>query len=167
MKKKCILAIFLLYLFAVQAMTQEIKAFFNADCEKALTEEISKAKKSIRVAIYSFTRFNIANALSKAAKNGVDVKVIMDKSQIEASEYGPKILEIIQKSKIEVLLIEKESQMHHKFVVIDKETVATGSFNFTTSAAKFNDENLVIIKDAQTAEKFLKAWEGIFQKNKK
>ena len=167
MKKKCIIAFTLFCFLTLSSTAAEIKAYFNEDCEKALIEEISKAKKSIKVAVYSFTRFNIANALSKAAKRGVEVKILWDKSQLDASEYGPKILEIVKKNKVEVLLIEKESKMHHKFAVIDQELVVTGSFNFTTSASKYNDENLVILKDAKTAEKFLKAWEGIFQKHKK
>ena len=167
MKKKCIIALLLSYLISFQTLGQDIKAYFNADCEKALIDEISKSKKSIKIAIYSFTRFNIANSLSRAAKRGVDVKIIWDKSQLDASEYGPKILQIVQKNKIEVVLVEKKSKMHHKFAVIDKETVVTGSFNFTTSASKYNDENMIIFKDAKTAEKFLKAWEEIFLKNKK
>jgi len=166
MKKKCIIAFLFLCFLCFQVSAQNIKAYFNEDCEKALIEEISKAKKSIRVAIYSFTRFSIANALTKASKKGVEVKIIWDKSQLDASDYGPKIFEIIKKNKIEVILVDKKSKMHHKFAVIDKEIVMTGSFNFTTSGAKYNDENLVIFKDAKTAEKFLKAWEEIFLKQK-
>ena len=162
MNKKCIIAFSLLLYFLCGAQAEELKVFFNKDCEKAIIEEIDSAKKSIHVAIYSFTRFNIGNALARASKKGVKVQVLWDKSQLNVSEYGPKVLEIIKKAKVEVLLIEKKEKMHHKFMVIDKEKVITGSFNYTTSATNYNDENLVIFKNAKAAEKFLKAWEGIF-----
>ena len=167
MKKKFII-LFLLITVSISANgLSEVKAFFNKDCEAALISEIGKAKKSIYIAVFSFTRFNIANALNKAAAKGATVKILWDKKQLESSEYGSKILEILKKGKVEVILIDKESKMHHKFMVIDKETVTTGSYNFTTSASKYNDENLVIFQDKKIAEKFLKAWEGISLEHKK
>lgn len=36
--------------------------------------------------------------------------------------------------------------MHHKFCIIDSNTLLTGSFNLTQNAKKNSDENLVIIK---------------------
>jgi phosphatidylserine/phosphatidylglycerophosphate/cardiolipin synthase-like enzyme len=33
--------------------------------------------------------------------------------------------------------------LHHKVIIIDARTVITGSYNFTGSAEKYNDENLV------------------------
>ena len=167
MNKKCIIAFLTFSIFAFNISAEEIKVFFNKDCEKALIEEIASAQKSIHVAIYSFTRFNIANALARAAKKGVEVKVIWDKSQLNSSEYGPKIFEILKSGKVQVHLSDKKSKMHHKFTIIDSQKVINGSFNYTTSATNFNDENLVVFKNAKAAEKFLKAWEGILLQLKK
>ena len=36
--------------------------------------------------------------------------------------------------------------MHHKVIVIDEETVITGSYNFSKNAEERNSENLLIIK---------------------
>lgn len=167
MKKKFISLFFLGLIIGMANLSSEIKAFFNKDCEAALIKEISKAKKSLNIAVYSFTRFNIANAIVKSSKSGVKVKLLWDKTQLDSSEYGPKILEILKGSEIEIVLIDKKSKMHHKFAIVDGETVITGSFNFTTSAAKYNDENLVVFQDKAVAEKFLKAWERIFLEHKK
>ncbi len=43
-------------------------------------------------------------------------------------------------------------------MVIDGETVITGSFNFTNTAEKNNAENLLIIHDSELAEKYVKNW---------
>lgn len=40
----------------------------------------------------------------------------------------------------------------NKLMVIDKETVITGSFNFTIAAEKRNAENLLVIKSKELAE---------------
>ena len=44
--------------------------------------------------------------------------------------------------------------MHHKVIVIDGEIVIVGSFNFSESADKSNDENLLIIYNRAVAAKF-------------
>jgi phosphatidylserine/phosphatidylglycerophosphate/cardiolipin synthase-like enzyme len=41
--------------------------------------------------------------------------------------------------------------LHHKVIVIDERTVITGSYNFTSSAERDNDENLVIVDDEALA----------------
>ncbi len=69
------------------AFATEVSTFFNRDCEKAIINKISEAKKEIRVAIYSFTRFSIARALIKAQQSGIKVEVITDAKQAN-TEYG-------------------------------------------------------------------------------
>jgi phosphatidylserine/phosphatidylglycerophosphate/cardiolipin synthase-like enzyme len=44
-------------------------------------------------------------------------------------------------------------------MIIDGETVITGSFNFTTAAEEKNAENLLIIRDKKLAERYIKNWQ--------
>lgn len=44
-------------------------------------------------------------------------------------------------------------------MIIDGETVIAGSFNFTKQAEEKNDENLLIVKDKEIAEKYPKNWQ--------
>jgi phosphatidylserine/phosphatidylglycerophosphate/cardiolipin synthase-like enzyme len=48
---------------------------------------------------------------------------------------------------------------HNKVIVIDGETVITGSFNFTKAAEENNAENLLIINDKKLAEQYIKNWQ--------
>ncbi|MEL7432950.1 MAG: phospholipase D-like domain-containing protein, partial [Chloroflexota bacterium] len=41
--------------------------------------------------------------------------------------------------------------MHHKVFIVDETTVITGSFNFSSNASRSNDENIMIIRDADIA----------------
>ena len=52
--------------------------------------------------------------------------------------------------------------MHHKVIIIDDHTVITGSFNFSRSAEKNNDENIVILRNAAIAELYLQEWQRIW-----
>lgn len=47
---------------------------------------------------------------------------------------------------------------HNKVIVIDGETVITGSFNFTKAAQENNAENLLIIHDKKLAERYARNW---------
>jgi phosphatidylserine/phosphatidylglycerophosphate/cardiolipin synthase-like enzyme len=44
-------------------------------------------------------------------------------------------------------------------MVIDTQTVITGSFNFSKAAEEKNAENLLIISDAALAEKYTVNWQ--------
>jgi phosphatidylserine/phosphatidylglycerophosphate/cardiolipin synthase-like enzyme len=48
---------------------------------------------------------------------------------------------------------------HNKVMVIDGETVITGSFNFTKAAEESNAENLLIIHDKKLASLYIKNWQ--------
>jgi phosphatidylserine/phosphatidylglycerophosphate/cardiolipin synthase-like enzyme len=48
---------------------------------------------------------------------------------------------------------------HNKVMIIDGETVITGSFNFTKAAEENNAENLLIIHDKKLAERYTKNWQ--------
>jgi phosphatidylserine/phosphatidylglycerophosphate/cardiolipin synthase-like enzyme len=54
------------------------------------------------------------------------------------------------------------SILHHKVIVIDERTVLTGSYNFTSSAEKDNDENLVIVDDPALARAYLDEFERVY-----
>jgi phosphatidylserine/phosphatidylglycerophosphate/cardiolipin synthase-like enzyme len=45
--------------------------------------------------------------------------------------------------------------MHHKVFIIDEKIVITGSYNFSSSAERTNDENVVILFDPQIAAQYL------------
>jgi phosphatidylserine/phosphatidylglycerophosphate/cardiolipin synthase-like enzyme len=52
--------------------------------------------------------------------------------------------------------------MHHKFAVIDKSVVITGSFNWTMQAVKYNQENLLFFENKFLAEKYTKAFDDLW-----
>jgi len=107
------------------------------------------------VQAYSFTSAPIAKSLIDAKKRGLDVRVILDKSQRTEQYSGA---DTLANSGIAVLVDEKHAIAHNKVMVLDSEIVITGSFNFTKAAQEKNAENLLVIRDKAMAEKYLENW---------
>ena len=124
-------------------------------CTNAIINEIEQAKTEIRVQVYSFTSAPIAKALLKAHKRGINVQVILDKSQ-KSQKYTSATFLI--NSGIPTYIDSKHAIAHNKIMIIDKEIVITGSFNFTKAAEEKNSENLLIIKSKELAKYYLDNW---------
>ena len=125
------------------------------DCSLQLIQEIEKERKAIWVQAYSFTSAPIARALLHAKNRGVEVKVILDKSQFKAEKYSAS--KFLDNQGIPVWIDAKPAIAHNK-IFIFSDTVVTGSFNFTKAAQEKNAENLLIIHDSQLTQKYRDNW---------
>jgi phosphatidylserine/phosphatidylglycerophosphate/cardiolipin synthase-like enzyme len=99
--------------------------------------------------VYSFTSGPIAKALTNAHKQGIKVEAILDKSQ-RSKRYTSATY--LKKAGIPVYIDSVHAIAHNKIMIIDRETVITGSFNFTRAAEEKNAENLLIIKNPDLAK---------------
>jgi len=127
----------------------------HGGCTEAIIQELNKAKSTVLVQAYSFTSAPIAKALLNAHKRGVKVEVILDKSQ-RTDKYSSATF--FYNAGIPVKIDAKHAIAHNKVMIIDGETVITGSFNFTKKAEENNAENLLIIHDKKLAERYTKNW---------
>jgi phosphatidylserine/phosphatidylglycerophosphate/cardiolipin synthase-like enzyme len=122
---------------------------------EAVVQALGAAKNTVFVQAYSFTSKEIAEALLAAHHRGVVVHVILDKSVL-GDHYSE--ADFLANSGISVLIDAKHQIAHNKIMVIDGETVVTGSFNFTRQAEEHNAENLLVIHDAGLAQRYLANW---------
>lgn len=136
--------------------TYEICFTPGDNCTALITSEIMKAKKSIYVQAYSFTSAPIASALAAAKKQGIDVNIILDKSQTRQHQYSSATY--FQHQHIPLYIDNKPAIAHNKVMIIDNQTVITGSFNFTKAAQEKNAENVIIIHDANLAALYYANW---------
>ena len=168
MKKRILLIIFSLILFffsspqishaaEITLNNTPAQIYFspNGGCTEAIVNEISHAKSEIYVQAYSFTSAPIAKALVDAHKKGIKVEAILDKSQKKEKYTSATFL---NNSGIPTYIDSKHAIANNKIMIIDKEIVITGSFNFTKAAEEKNAENLLILKNRKLAETYLKNW---------
>lgn len=122
-----------------------IRLYFspNGGGTEAIISEIRHARAEVLVQAYSFTSAPIAKALLDARKRGVKVTVILDKSQRKASYSSA---DFLRNSGVATYIDGKHAIAHNKIMIIDRECVITGSFNFTKAAEEKNAENILVIR---------------------
>ncbi|PPI88322.1 endonuclease (plasmid) [Candidatus Pantoea edessiphila] len=128
---------------------------------KIVLKAIENSKDSIFVAAYSFTSKPIALALLKAHKRGVNVRLVVDKKS-NTGRYTA--VTYLVNHFIPVRFNDRYAIMHNKFMIIDSNSVETGSFNYTQSAALRNAENIIYIKNrTDIAGKYRKEFHRLWQ----
>jgi phosphatidylserine/phosphatidylglycerophosphate/cardiolipin synthase-like enzyme len=128
-----------------------------------IVSAIGHAQKSIHAAIYDFTEPDIARAVEAAHHRGLDIRLVVDEGQ--AGERRSKVHEL-ESEGISVRLSGgyrgNRSLMHDKFAVFDGRLVVKGSFNWTTSANRYNYENAIFISDSAVAQRYEREFERIW-----
>jgi len=132
-------------------------------CTALLARAIASAQDNVVFLAYSFTSDELADALIERSRQGVTVEGVMESSQVKSNRGTD--LERMLAAGLDVRLDSNPNQMHAKIMVIDGQTVALGSFNFTFSAETRNDENLLIIQNPQIAALYLAEFERIFNQS--
>jgi phosphatidylserine/phosphatidylglycerophosphate/cardiolipin synthase-like enzyme len=128
----------------------------HGGCTALVVKVIDSAKTSIRVLAYSFTSAPIAKALVDAHKRGVDVQVVVDKSQKSAKYTSANF---VANAGIPVRIDSKHAIAHNKVIIVDGHTVQQGSFNYTKTAEESNGENVLVNWDnRKLAEVYLNNW---------
>ncbi len=112
-------------------------------CTETVVREINGARHEVLVQAYSFSSKPIAEALVAAKMRGVQVTILLDRSN-ESEPYSD--LPLFVEQGLAPLIDAHHAIAHNKVMVIDRKTVVTGSFNFTHQAEAENAENLLVIK---------------------
>jgi phosphatidylserine/phosphatidylglycerophosphate/cardiolipin synthase-like enzyme len=113
------------------------------NCVDVIVAAIDGAQSEILVQSNNLTAKPLIKALGRAHARGVKVRVILDKAdEHRANRAGAWLI-------AERILPQVDTGVasaHNKIMIIDRDTVVTGSFNFTTAAQKNNAENVLVIK---------------------
>ena len=139
----------------------EMRAFFSPGetCRSAIVGAIEGARRKIDICVFTITDNNISDAIIEAHRRGLMLRVITDNDK---SEDRGSDIDRFRREGINVLVDETDKHMHHKFAIFDGEYVLTGSYNWTRSAAAYNQENVVITDDEEIITAFEEEFERLF-----
>jgi phosphatidylserine/phosphatidylglycerophosphate/cardiolipin synthase-like enzyme len=177
--RKFIVAVFLLFVFGISSISLPLT--YAADltlnntptrvcfsphggCTEAIVKELDNARSEILMEAYSFTSKEIASAILKAHKRGVHVEIILDKSN-RSARYSSG--DFTAHMGIPTYINAAYAIAHNKIMIIDREIVITGSFNFTKAADEKNAENLLILRNKDLAGIYLGNWENHRERSEK
>ncbi len=128
------------------------------DCAGRIVATVQGAQASVRFLAFSFTHDPIGQAIIERGQAGVQVGGVFETtgSNVPSSEYGK-----MKAAGLGVYTDGNPWVMHHKVIIIDERIVIFGSFNFSENAARSNDENLLIVENADIARAFTAEYDRI------
>ena len=140
-----------------------LEVYFSPDdgVQQQIIRLIQGAQESIAFMAYSFTSDDIAGALVERSQVGVNVAGVMEAEQVQSNRGGE--YDWLRAAGLDVRLDGNPNRMHHKVIIIDAQTVITGSYNFSRSAETHNDENILVIHNPQVAALFMNEFSRLFQ----
>lgn len=139
--------------FSERTKTQSPNVFFIPDqrveYKQHLLAAIQEAHHCIHIAMYACTVSWIWKALKDAAQRGVQVRVVLESTQI----HPQKQMHAACKEGVSVFISQAAcGSMHHKLICIDG-VVWCGSMNLTPAGTWRHQENVVRIEDKLVSER--------------
>ncbi len=134
-------------------------------CDQTAVQRLQKlidsAKKTVRVAMFTWTRYDLARSIIEAARRQVDTEVVIDYQAGRGA--GAKIVALLKEYNIKVFLSRPGPLLHHKFLYIDGEILVNGSANWTKAAFTQNDDCFIVIEGLTESQKLQmdELWETI------
>ncbi len=140
-------------------------AFFSPGdaCRNAIIHHIDTAVTQLQICVFTISDDSIAKSLLTAHKKGIAIKIITDNDK--SLDVGSDV-EQLARAGIDVKMDTTSSHMHHKFMLADHRTLITGSYNWTLSAAKYNNENILVTHEAGVVKLFTQQFEGLWHEMK-
>ena len=128
-------------------------------CLNAIIASIKSAKSSLKICVFTISDDRITRAILRAHRSGIQVKILTDNEKLY--DKGSDIRELKQAG-IPVRVDNTANHMHHKFAILDNQTVLTGSYNWTRSAALYNHENLIITNEKTLVTNFCREFDRLW-----
>jgi phosphatidylserine/phosphatidylglycerophosphate/cardiolipin synthase-like enzyme len=141
----------------------EIKFARSESVADVIMSHLHEASRSIDGALYRFNHPGLAEAMEEVAERGVRIRLLVDGNKYKESRTTQ---ELLSGATIPFRLAfgrqGRGSKMHHKFVIVDQQTVLTGSYNWTPDSEDENQENLVILRDAYSVDAYTQEFEALW-----
>ncbi len=141
-----------------------LENYFSPERELELINVIARtvvrANQEILFMAFSFTNEAIGEAMLGRADAGIPLRGIFEKTGAKGTgSYFP-VMQSAGLANVAVQVDGNPRIMHHKVIIVDRKTVVFGSFNFSASANRSNDENIIIVHDPVFASYFVQEFEA-------
>ena len=143
----------------------------------SLLDQIKKSQSNILISMYIFKTTGkktsaankVKDALIKAAKRGVKVKVLLEVEDGRSStlnEENRLTADKLEKGGVKVYFDSPRRRTHVKAIVVDDRYTFIGSHNLTASALQYNKELSLMIDSVEVAKKTAKYIEDMMDRNR-
>ena len=138
---------------ADQAAPVVSSAYFSPGdtCLRRLCDLMRGCRDTLDICVFTIADDRLTEAILDCHARGVQVRVVSDNDKQHDSGSD---IDRLRAQGVQVRVDDAPSHMHHKFALFDGRVLANGSFNWTRSATRDNDENLVVSDDANLVRVF-------------
>ncbi|MFN6518770.1 MAG: phospholipase D-like domain-containing protein [Nostoc sp. CreGUA01] len=162
--------------------TSPTKPWINSS-NGLIGKTLNSATGSIDLALFVFSEQRLANILETRHQQNVQIRALIE-AQFAYRPYSEALdmmgVALSNKCKYEVdnhpwqnpittvgvPILPKGDLLHHKFAVIDNQTVITGSHNWSDAANNGNDETLLVIESPIVAAHYVREFARLYAKVK-
>ena len=117
--------------------------FKGAAPVKKLIELIEDARDNIKISMFTLTHPDILQALVRKHKEGIKVKIFLDKTSFKGA--SSKAAAFLIKEGVALFASQGIQLLHHKMMVVDDKIFLIGSANWTQAAFKKNHDFFLVI----------------------
>lgn len=143
--------------------TRRAEAHFSPgdDCLRAIVSNIRACRESLDICVFTITDDRISEVIAGAHERGVTVRVISDDDK--SLDRGSDI-DRLSRLGVDVRVDRTDAHMHHKYAIFDRQLLATGSYNWTRSAATANQENILLTDDGRLVRRYSAEFESLWHR---
>lgn len=133
---------------------------------------IQSARQTLDGAFYDIGDMEVVDNLIAAKQRGVRVRIVTDNESLFAKTDIPlqkgqvapprDTIVKLQQAGIPIVDDKRSGLMHNKFLIVDGQTVWTGSTNVTGSSLYNHNNNALVIRNQQLAENYIYEFERMF-----
>jgi mitochondrial cardiolipin hydrolase len=131
------------------------------DCAGRIIQLFDTARLAIDVCVFTITDNRISEAIMRAYRRGVNIRIITDNEKL--FDPGSDVQQL-SAAGLAMSVDNTEYHMHHKFAIFDGTLLLNGSYNWTRSAAFNNEENYILTGDMDLIRPFAKLFEELWAK---
>lgn len=137
------------------------KVYFSPgyDIPDNIVDLLRESKESIDLCVFTITNGRLSKQIIKCFEQGIKIRIITDDQKVE--DHGSEIYKL-KKADIPIKIDHSRHHMHNKFGIIDGRLAFTGSFNWTYSASKHNQENMLVTTNYDIVKQYMEEYERLW-----
>jgi phosphatidylserine/phosphatidylglycerophosphate/cardiolipin synthase-like enzyme len=124
-------------------------------CATHMVREVEAAKKTVLVQAYHLTSARLAKALVQTQKRGVEVRIMLDRRGWGRSS----VVDVLAHSGVPIWVGSCCAVTRQQVLIIDGETLVTGTFSAASTAQETSSENLLVLRSRELAMRYAANWE--------
>lgn len=146
----------------IDGKSRQEYAYFSPsdDCKNAIMRLIQQCQQQMQVCVFTISDDDLAQALLTAHRRGVTVQIITDNEK--AFDDGSDVNYLLAQG-VPIRVDSSPYHMHHKFAIFDQRILVNGSFNWTRSASKYNNENITVQYHSELITQFSSVFSSLWR----